>query len=215
VVILEDHLAVELLTSGKAGIEGPNRCLGAYVLDVETGEIERFQARLTLLATGGVGKVYLHAVVDTYSSYAFGFLHTSKQPEAAVSVVHNDVMPFYKKHKLKLGAILTDNGTEFCGTPEHPFELYLALCEIEHRRTKVGRPQTNGFVERFNRTVKEEFFETVTRTTLYTSVAQLQADLDKWLVHYNRERTHQGYRNQGRRPYETIKQYLDTVKKAA
>ncbi len=112
----------------------------------------------------GVGKVYLHAVVDTYSSHAFGFLHTSKQPEAAVSVVHNDVVPFYKKHKLKLGALLTDNGTEFCGTPEHPYELYLALCEIEHRRTKVRRPQTNGFVERFNRTVKEEFFETVSST---------------------------------------------------
>lgn len=163
----------------------------------------------------GVGKVYLHAVVDTYSSYAFGFLHTSKQPEAAVSVVHNDAVPFYKKHKLKLGAILTDNGTEFCGTPEHPYELYLALCEIEHRRTKVRRPQTNGFVERFNRTVKEEFFETVTRTTLYTSVEQLQEDLDKWLSCYNRERTHQGYRNLGRRPYDTIKAYLETVKKAA
>ncbi|GIV58051.1 MAG: IS481 family transposase [Rhodothermaceae bacterium] len=161
----------------------------------------------------GVGKVYLHTVVDTYSSYAFGFLHTSKQPEAAVSVVHHDVVPFYKKHKLSIGAILTDNGTEFCGTAEHPYELYLTLCEIEHRRTKVGRPQTNGFVERFHRTVKEEFFETETRRTLYTSVKQLQTDLDKWLDYYNRERTHQGYRNLGRRPYETIKQYLETVKK--
>ena len=60
VSVLEDHLAVELLTSGKAGLDGPNRCLGAYVLDVETGEIERCRAGVTLLATGGVGKVYLY-----------------------------------------------------------------------------------------------------------------------------------------------------------
>lgn len=163
----------------------------------------------------GVGKVYLHAVVDTYSSHGFGFLHTSKQPEAAVAVLHNDVLPFYRAHKLTVGAVLTDNGTEFCGTEEHPFELYLSLCDIEHRRTQVRRPQTNGFAERFQRTVGEEFFATATRRKLYTSVAMLQADLDAWLVHYNRERPHQGYRNLGRRPYETITQYLEAVKKEA
>ncbi len=63
----------------------------------------------------GVGKVYLHAVV----SYDFGFLHTSKQPEAAVAVVHNDVIPFYKKWNLTIENILTDNGREFCGTDSH------------------------------------------------------------------------------------------------
>ena len=40
----------------------------------------------------GVGKVYLYAVVDTYGSYAFGFLHVSRQPE--VAVLHTDVLPF-------------------------------------------------------------------------------------------------------------------------
>ncbi len=44
----------------------------------------------------GVGRVYLHAVVDTYGSFAFGFLHTSKQPEAAVAVLHNNALPFYQ-----------------------------------------------------------------------------------------------------------------------
>ena len=113
----------------------------------------------------GVGKVYLHAVVDTFSSYAFGYLHTSKQPEAAALVVHNDVLPFYQAHDLPLKAILTDNGREFCGTEAHPYELYLALNDIEHRRTKVRSPQTNGFIERFNRTALDEFF----RCLLYTS----------------------------------------------
>lgn len=160
----------------------------------------------------GVGKVYLHAVVDTFSSYAFGYLHTSKQPEAAALVVHNDVLPFYQARDLPLKAILTDNGREFCGTEAHPYELYLALNDIDHRRTKVRSPQTNGFIERFNRTALDEFFRIAFRTTLYVSVEHLQADFDQWLVTYNMERPHQGYRNMGRRPIETIELYLRTVR---
>ena len=121
----------------------------------------------------GVGRIYLHVVVDTYSSLAFGFLYPSKQAEAAVSVLHNDALPFYRAHGIPVKAVLTDNGTEFCGTPEHPYELYLALCDIEHRRTAVRRPQSNGFVERFNRTVYEEFFQRAWRKKLYTSLDEL------------------------------------------
>ncbi len=155
----------------------------------------------------GVGKVYLHAVVDTYGSYAFGFLHTSKQPEAAVAVLHNDVLPFYQKHKLSIKAILTDNGTEFCTKEGHPYETYLELGDIEHRRTKVRSPQTNGFVERFNRTVLEEFFRVKFREKLYESVEALQKDLDEWLKFYNTEQPHLGYRNNGRTPYKTVLEF--------
>ena len=156
----------------------------------------------------GIGKVYLHAVVDTYGSYAFGFLHVSKQPEAAVAVLHNDVLPFYRNLDLPVLAILTDNGREFCGTERHPYELYLDLNGIEHRRTRVKTPKTNGFVERFNGTVLEEFFRVTMRETFYDTVDALQADLDTWLVHYNTERPHLGYRNQGRRPIDTVNSFV-------
>lgn len=160
----------------------------------------------------GVGKVYLHVVVDSFSSYAFGFLHTTKRPEAAVAVLHNDVLPFYAEREIPVSAVLTDNGREFCGTQTHPYELYMELNEIEHRRTRVRSPRTNGFVERFNGTVLDEFFREAFRTTLYETVEALQADLDKWLIYYNTERSHQGYRNMGRRPIDTINQYLESVK---
>lgn len=156
----------------------------------------------------GVGRVYLHTVVDTFGSYAFGFLHTSKQPEAAVAVLHNDVLPFYEALAIPVEKVLTDNGREFCGTDSHPYELYLQLNEIQHKRTKVAHPQTNGFVERFHRTVLDEFFRLAFRTKFYETVEALQTDLDAWLVEYNTQRPHQGYRNRGKRPMDVIQDYL-------
>lgn len=162
----------------------------------------------------GVGRPYLHTVVDTYSSLAFGFLYPSTQAEAAVSVLHNDALPFYREHGMPVQAVVTDNGTEFRGTPEHPYALHLALCGIEHRRTPVCRPQSNGFVERFHRTVNEEFFQRAWRKKkLDTTLGELQADLDAWLQYHSHERPHQGYRNMGRRPMETIQLFLKNVKK--
>jgi len=160
----------------------------------------------------GVGKVYLDAVVDTYGSYAFGFLHTGKLPEAAVAVLHNDVLPFYADRGLPVAAVLTDNGREYCGTEAHPYEIYLALNEIEHRRTKVKHPWTNGFVERFHRTALDECFRTAFRTRFYASVDALQADFDAWLRHYNEERPHLGYRNHGKRPLDTVNDYLASLR---
>ena len=160
----------------------------------------------------GIGKVYLHSLVDTYGSYAFGFLYAGRVPEAAVALLHNDVLPFYAERGIALGALLTDNGREFCGTAAHPYELYLALNDLEHRRTKVRSPQTNGFVERFHGTVQDEFFQPALRTRFYATVQDLQADLDTWLIHYNTERPHRGYRNRGKRPMDTINDYLTLVR---
>ena len=153
----------------------------------------------------GVGRLYMQAVVDTYSSLAFAKLYTSKIAITAADLIYDRVLPFYESEGLKVEAVLTDNGKEFKGKPdEHPYELLLALTDISHRFTKVGTPRTNGFVERFNRTILDEFFRETFRKKFYSSVADLQGDMDKWLKRYNRERPHRGYRNQGRKPYKTF-----------
>jgi transposase InsO family protein len=200
--------AIELTPEQVAFLEKLNPCFKERHVESERpGQL--LSADTFMVGTlKGIGRVYLHAVVDTYGSYAFGFLHVSKQPEAAVAVLHNDVLPFYARLDLPIGAVLTDNGREFCGTERHPYELYLALNDIEHRKTKVGSPRTNGFVERFNGTVLEEFFRPQMRSQLYASVEALQADLDAWLHHYNHERPHLGYRNQGRRPWDTVELFV-------
>ena len=153
----------------------------------------------------GVGRIYLQAVVDTFGSFGFGKLYTSKRPETAVDVLYDRVLPFYEGHGLKVEAILTDNGTEYKGRPMiHLYEIFLDFNDIEHRKTKVGNPRTNGFVERFNRTVLDEFFRKAFREKFYESLDALQTDFDSWLNYYNHERPHRGYRNMGRRPIETV-----------
>jgi len=174
---------IEMSPEQVAWIEKANPCFRErHIESSRPGEVLS-QDTFYVGVLKGVGRVYLHAVVDTYGSYAFGFLHTTKQPEAAVAVVHNDVLPFYEERGLPVDAILTDNGREFCGKDTHPYELYLELNDIEHRKTHVRRPQTNGFVERFNRTVLDEFFRIAFRTKLYETVEVLQLDLDAWLVY--------------------------------
>ena len=199
---------IELTAEQVAFLEKLNPCFRER--HVESGAPGELLSADTFMvgALKGIGRVYLHAVVDTYGSYGFGFLHVSKQPEAAVAVLHNEVLPFYRNLDLPVRAVLTDNGREFCGTERHPYELYLALNEIEHRTTRVGSPKTNGFVERFNGTVLQEFFRPAMHRKLYESVEVLQADLDAWLHHYNHDRPHLGYRNQGRRPWDTIELFV-------
>lgn len=162
----------------------------------------------------GVGQVYLHVVVDIFSSYAFCFLHANDAPEAAISVLHNDVLPFYENKKIPISLIVSDSGRQFCGADAQPYERYLQRNDIEHRTTKVC-PSAKGFVERFNRTVMDEFFREDVRATLYESVQALQADLDQWLDYYNHQRPHQDNRNQGRRPIDTINRYLESAREVA
>lgn len=203
--------AVELSAEQVAAIEKLNPCFRErHVESSRPGEL-LCQDTFMVGNLKGVGKVYLQAVVDTYGSYAFGYLHCGKLPEHAALVLCNDVLPQYEQWGLAVTAILTDNGREYCGREHHAYELFLALNDIAHRTTKVRSPRTNGFVERFNRTVLDEFFRPAFRTKFYESVEALQTDLDAWLKEYNCERAHQGYRNRGKRPIDTVTEFIENV----
>jgi len=111
-----------------------------------------------------------------------------------------------------VGAVLTDNGREFCGTEgSHPYQLLLALEGIEHRTTRVRTPRTNGFVERMNRTLLDECFRVAGRTTWYVGIEEIQRDLDQFLEYYNLRRSHQGYRLAGRTPAQALQDMLGTT----
>src|SRR5437762_8708939 len=156
----------------------------------------------------GVGRIYQQTVIDTYAKVAFAKLYDRKTPITAAEILNDRVVPFYDEHSIRLSRVLTDRGTEFCGRESHEYELYLAVENIDHTRTKTKHPQTNGICERFNKTVLNEFYRVAFRKKLYHSLEELQADLDAWLREYNEERTHQGRWCYGKTPMRT---FLDTV----
>lgn len=153
----------------------------------------------------GVGRVYQQTFVDTYAKVAFAKLYTTKTPITAADMLNDRVLPFFEQHSLPMLRILTDRGTEYCGRAEqHDYELYLAVNDIEHTKTKAASPQTNGICERFHKTILQEFYQVTFRKKIYTDIASLQIDLDEWLVYYNNERTHQGKMCCGRTPMATL-----------
>jgi transposase InsO family protein len=153
----------------------------------------------------GVGRIYQQTFVDTYAKVAFAKLYTTKTPIAAADVLNDRVLPFYQEHQVPLLRVLTDRGTEYCGRVEqHDYQLYLAVNDIDHTRTKAQHPQTNGICERFHKTILNEFYQVAFRKKIYDSLEALQADLDDWVASYNHERTHQGKICCGRTPMTTF-----------
>jgi transposase InsO family protein len=153
----------------------------------------------------GVGRIYQQTFVDTYTKVAFAKLYDRKTPITAADLLNDRVVPFFDEHEVKLCRVLTDRGTEYCGNPErHEYELYLAVEDVDHSRTKTKSPQTNGIVERFHKTVLDEFYRVAFRKTIYGSISELQSDLDAWMRSYNEERPHQGRWCFGKTPMQTF-----------
>lgn len=160
----------------------------------------------------GVGKLYLQTSIDCHSRYAWARLYPSKLPVTAVHLMNGDVIPTFEEHGATIETVLSDNGREFCGRPDqHPYELYLQLEEIAHRTTRVKRPQSNGIIERFHRTLLDEHFRVEGRRTWFETIEEMQTVLDEYLVIYNTCRPHQGRGMNGRTPRQAFIEGLPKI----
>lgn len=153
----------------------------------------------------GVGRVYQQTFVDTYSKVACCKLYTTKTPITSADLLNDKVLPLFESHDMAIIRMLTDRGTEYCGkVDKHDYQLFLAINDIEHTKTKAASPQTNGICERFHRTILNEFYQVTFRKKIYSCLEELQQDLDDWLYYYNHQRTHQGKMCCGRTPMNTL-----------
>ncbi len=161
----------------------------------------------------GVGRIYQQTFVDTYSKVAACKLYNMKTPITAADLLNDKVLPLFDEHEVPMLRMLTDRGTEYCGKIEqHDYQLYLAVKNIDHTKTKARHPQTNGIVERFHKTILNEFYQTAFRKKIYSSMDELQLDLDNWVQYYNKKRTHQGKMCYGRTPWQTFLDGKEIVK---
>ena len=155
----------------------------------------------------GVGRIYQQTVIDTYTRVAFAKLYDRKNALVAAEVLNDQVLPWFDEQEVRVLRILTDRGTEYCGSIEHhEYQLYLTIEDIDHTKTKAKSPQTNGICERFHPTIQNEFYATAFRKKLYSSIEELQADLDAWLLEYNKERPHSGRYCYGKTPMQTFQE---------
>ena len=157
----------------------------------------------------GVGRIYQQTFIDTYSRVVFVKLYDRKNALVAADLLNDRVMPFFEEYEIPLLRILTDRGTEFCGNREHhEYQLYLAVENIDHTKTKARSPQTNGICERFQRTILNEFYQIAFRKKIYSSLEELQQDVDNWTIEYNEERPHSGKYCYGKTPMQTFRESL-------
>ncbi len=134
-------------------------------------------------------------------------LYPNKLPLTAVHTVNNEVLPTFEAEGATIDAVLSDNGREFCGREDqHPYELFLQLEGIKHKRTKVKRPQSNGIVERLHRTLLDEHFRVEGRRTWFDTIEEMQTVLDQYRVVYNSRRPHQGRGMNGRTPLKAFRE---------
>jgi transposase InsO family protein len=155
----------------------------------------------------GVGRIYQQTFIDTYTKVAFAKLYDRKNALVAADLLNDQVLPWFEQQEVSLLRILTDRGTEYCGSLQHhEYQLYLAVENIDHSKTKARHPPTNGICERFHRTMQDEFYAVAFRKKLYTTLEELQKDVDDWMEQYNRERTHTGKYCFGRTPLQTFRE---------
>jgi transposase InsO family protein len=155
----------------------------------------------------GVGRIYQQTFVDTYSRVAHAKLYIEKTAITAADMLNDKVLPFFDAQGVDLLRILTGRGTEYCGKIDnHSYQLYLAMEDIDHSKTKANHPQTNGICERFHRTMKQEFYDIAFRKKIYTSLEELQIDVDQWIMKYNELRPHSGKHCYGKTPLQTFKE---------
>ena len=152
-----------------------------------------------------IGRIYQQTFIDTYSKVAFVKLYDRKNALVAADMLNDRVLPFYEENSVPLLRVLTDRGTEYCGNREHhEYQLYLAVENVDHSKTKAYSPQTNGICERFHRTIQDEFYSVAFRKRIYQSLDDLQADADAWIREYNEVRPHSGKYCFGKTPLQTF-----------
>lgn len=154
----------------------------------------------------GIGRIYQQTFIDTYCKVGIAKLYTEKTAITAADFLNDKVIPWFNEQRVSLLRILTDRGSEYCGKVEnHAYQLYLAVEDIDHSKTKARHPQTNGIVERFHRTMKQEFYDIAFRKKIYHNLEELQKELDAWLEQYNNIRPHAGKYCYGKTPMQTFK----------
>ena len=153
--------------------------------------------------TGTRGRVWQYTAIDVRSSFVWAELHVTALNPAArhTSALVRRVAAELAQAGWTLGAVMTDNGSEF---RSGAFRSSVADLGADQRFIRAGRPQSNGCVERVQRTILEECWRPTFAKSLVPKFTALRRDLTQYLGYYNHERAHTGRRSNGHTPAELV-----------
>jgi transposase InsO family protein len=142
-----------------------------------------------------LGQIWQYNACDTYSSYGLAKIYRDRTSDNAIDFIINHVVKRSSPDKIR--RILTDQGSEFFNArfkeTESAFTRALRLHSIRHSVTKVAHPWTNGYAERLNQTIWQEFY-LCRLDRPYTSLEELNEELESFMRYYNFNRRHSGYK---------------------
>jgi transposase InsO family protein len=150
----------------------------------------------------GVGRIYQLTGIDLCSRYGWAQVYASKEHTSSIDFIEQHLIPRFFQNGVDLESVLTDNGSEFIASQ---FKQTLSDYEIEHHRIPKGKPILNGYCERFQRTILEEFYQVIFRKKFFNTLNELNQELQKYLVYYNFERLHFGLDKNGALPIDVFK----------
>lgn len=156
----------------------------------ELGHIDLHQLPQDIFLKAPEKPVYVISLIDSLSRLAWAEVVTSKKALPVMFKALKIINTLNISFGLKFEAIMTDNGAEFAARTkpeEHPFEAMLLELGIKHRYTRPYRPQTNGKIERFWRTLDDDLIE----GTTFDDINHFNDELFEYIVYYNRLRPHQ------------------------
>jgi hypothetical protein len=154
-------------------------------------------------------KLYLVCLLDDHSRLAWSEVTDDVTALTVMFATLKCINVLNDQYSIRFEEILSDNGPEFGGRnskqkQQHPFERMLLELGIKHRYTQPYRPQTNGKVERFWRTLKEDLLS----ETDFDSLEELKDELLQYMCYYNHARPHAGI--EGKKPCDMIPGALST-----
>lgn len=157
----------------------------------ELGHIDLHQLSRDMFLRPPKDTHYVVAVLDDYSRLCWAGVTASKKALSVMFRALEIINTLNVQYQVQFEEMLSDNGSEFASPQNkdgHPFEMMLTELGIKHRYTRPYRPQTNGKIERFWRSMEDELIDGAT----YDDIDEFKEELVKYMIYYNELRPHQG-----------------------
>ena len=148
-----------------------------------------------------MGKCYQLTAIDVFTRYAVVALVLGPVTGAMTARFIAQALRLYRRHGIVVRAVLTDNGPEYVAGA---FVDALAAKGLRHHRIPARSPNHNAVCERFQGTMLQECWRPAFHRRHFSSIRQLQAEADAWLITYNRRRRNHGDYMRGRTPQEIL-----------